>query len=357
MTDKDPKDMTVSELLRYCYSRKAPSSCFMCQKVFNIEECEEHFCHDVFEALADKIDAELAQARKSGFDDFKLADWYYSADANGWPKPRDDESLHEYVDRCFFPRPRFEDGEPVQFGDEPLYLETIDEIDFYQDGTVTIGHDGNTFEVDPGEGVKRPAPEVLGADGLPLNEDDTVYGTGRERHRYTVQVPYSINEEVGKRFCVQCYDHDEGNITWCDPSMLTHERPVLGADGKPIKVGETVYRLTDGTAWKVTKLHHSEPRISVVSVGGKGVTAGGWFLASEYTHTPPDTQERIDEDARNDGIAYWDCLESSCDECPARINGKTPAERYGTPGDCDRAMILDLLRRQREYDKRTGGDA
>lgn len=77
----------------------------------------------------------------------------------------------------------------------------------------------------PGERVKRRAPEVLGADGLPLDEDDTVYGTVREQHRYTVQVPYSINEAVGQRFCVQCYDHDEGNITWCDPSMLTHTPP------------------------------------------------------------------------------------------------------------------------------------
>lgn len=73
--------------------------------------------------------------------------------------------------------------------------------------------------------VKRPAPKVLDADGVEIKEDDTMFGTGREQHRYTVQSPYSINKEVGERFCVRCYDHDEGNIVWCDPSMLTHREP------------------------------------------------------------------------------------------------------------------------------------
>lgn len=252
MTDRDPKDMTASEMLRYCYSRKAPSSCFMCHKVFNIEECEEHFCHDVFEALADKIDAELAEARELSLR--QGAELW--AKANGWPDFKDGEDFGAWLDRCALMRPR--------------------------------------------------------------------------------------------------YDHDEGNITWCDPSMLTHERPVLGADGKPIVVGETVYSVKRGTAFTVTAVYSASNVNVLVANDDNG---SFWSSGNYFTHTPPDTQERIDEEARNDGIAYWDCLESSCDECPARINGKTPAERYGTPGDCDRAMILDLLRRQRELDKRTGGDA
>lgn len=200
---------------------------------FSSSDAARSMC-DLFGRLADKIDIELAEARKSGFDDFKLADWYYSADANGWPKPRDDESLHEYVDRCFIPRPRFEDGEPVQSSD----IEEIGALAtcrVYMDGSWEFDPDKYEDERNPkpwdvqsgakSDRIKRPAPEVLGADGLPLNEDDTVYGTGREQHRYTVQVPYSINEVIGQRFCVQCYDHDEGNITWCDPSMLTHTPP------------------------------------------------------------------------------------------------------------------------------------
>lgn len=353
MTDKDPKDMTVSELLRKAGNGYEGANGTVMMNLIDLMGLSRKIRHsECLYALADKIDAELAKARKSGFDDFKLADWYYSADANGWPKPRDDESLHEYVDRCFIPRPRFEDGEPVQSSD----IEEIGALAtcrVYMDGSWEFDPDKYEDERNPkpwdvqsgakSDRIKRPAPEVLGADGLPLNEDDTVYGTGREQHRYTVQVPYSINEVIGQRFCVQCYDHDEGDITWCDPSMLTHERPVLGADGKPIVVGETVYELSDGTAWQVTELHRSEPRISVVSVGDNGVTRGGWFLASEYTHTPPETQERIDDDATMPPAEY--CAVRGIDL------GDDPDRATATE-----AMVRDLLRRQRELDKRTGGE-
>ena len=235
MTDKDPKDMTVSELLRKAGNGYEGANGTVMMNLIDLMGLSRKIRHsECLYALADKIDAELAKARKSGFDDFKWADWYYSADANGWPKPRDDESLHEYVDRCFIPRPRFEDGEPVQSSD----IEEIGALAtcrVYMDGSWEFDPDKYEDERNPkpwdvqsgakSDRIKRPAPEVLGADGLPLNEDDTVYGTGREQHRYTVQVPYSINEVIGQRFCVQCYDHDEGNITWCDPSMLTHTPP------------------------------------------------------------------------------------------------------------------------------------
>lgn len=341
MTDKDPKDMTVSELLREADS----DPCSMCHLVMTEDEpCATTGCASWAYRLADKIDAELSQARELSLR--QGAELW--AKANGWPDFRDSEDFGAWLERCFIPRPRFEDGETVQVGDKVMHPTTGKTCTVYCintfDDSICIGFVGDHLAVDlrGGDRLKRPAPEVLGADGLPLNEDDTVYGTGREQHRYTVQVPYSINEEVGKRFCVQCYDHDEGNITWCDPSMLTHERPVLGADGKPIVVGETVYRLSDGTAWKVTKLHHSEHRISVVSVGGKGVTAGGWFLASEYTHTPPDTQQKIDDDATMPPAEY--CAVRGIDL------GDDPDRETATE-----AMVRDLLRRQRELDKRTGG--
>lgn len=235
MTDKDPKDMTVSELLRKAGNGYEGANGTVMMNLIDLMGLSRKIRHsECLYALADKIDAELAKARKSGFDDFKLADWYYSADANGWPKPRDDESLHEYVDRCFIPRPRFEDGEPVQSSDTEE-IGALATCRVYMDGSWEFDPDKYEDERNPkpwdvqsgakSDRIKRPAPEVLGADGLPLNEDDTVYGTGREQHRYTVQVPYSINEVIGQRFCVQCYDHDEGNITWCDPSMLTHTPP------------------------------------------------------------------------------------------------------------------------------------
>lgn len=154
------------------------------------------------------------------------------------PDFREGEDFGAWLDRCTYKKPVDDCNEPVQFGDEIELHYLIGGADKgrFQEVTVNRGpvwmlsftgvdHERLYRYDSECDILKRPAPEVLGADGLPLNEDDTVYGTGREQHRYTVQVPYSINDEVGERFCVQCYDHDEGNVVWCDPSMLTHTPP------------------------------------------------------------------------------------------------------------------------------------
>lgn len=62
-----------------------------------------------------------------------------------------------------------------------------------------------------------------------------------------------------------------------------------------------------------------------------------------------DSQEAIDADAALGGVDYWGCRGERCDECPAKEGGDTPAKRYGVRG-CERAQLLDLLRRQRELD-------
>lgn len=78
--------------------------------------------------------------------------------------------------------PRFEDGEPVKFGD--LYLNAqgnrseIQYIGFRPDGfKVNRGQKRNEWKA-YGEPVKRPDPEVLDADGVPIKVGDTVYSNG-----------------------------------------------------------------------------------------------------------------------------------------------------------------------------------
>lgn len=302
MTDKDPKDMTVSEQLRWAANGEPYNGIdeniwtYPTGKIRALEEAvtgEWPSDNEIFSIVADKIDAELAQAR-----DLSLrrgAELW--AKANGWPDFRDGEDFGAWLDRCAFAKPIDDCGEPVRFGEHYGNMEQwLYSVSFCGRHAVLCGSAGEEMRVERGERVKRRVPEVLGADGLPLDEDDTVYGMGREQHRYTVQVPYSINEVIGQRFCVQCYDHDEGNITWCDPSMLTH--------------------------------------------------------------TPPDTQQRIDEDALKSCIQYWGCNDLSCGKCPALIDGKKPVEFYELDpihDSCHEAQRLDLLRRQRELDKRTGG--
>ena len=268
MTDKDHEDMTASELLR-----SGNSICGLCMMLTD-GDCMNHGCLDIFTTLANKIDAEIVKSYSEKLNTCAMR-W---AKANGWPDFKDGEDFGAWLNRCALKLPCDKDGEPWHIDDRvcPSNTGETTVVGYIFDKETCYlklrwcGEDGRANDL--ASMCKRPAPEVLGADGKPLNEDDTVYGTGREQHRYTVQVPYSINEAVGQRFCVQCYDHDEGNITWCDPSMLTH--------------------------------------------------------------TPPDTQQKIDEYCAVRGIDL----------------GDDPDRATATE-----AMVLDLLRRQRRLDKRKGG--
>ncbi len=287
MTDKDPKDMTAAELLREADS----NPCSMCHLVMTGDEsCATTGCASWAYRLADKIDAELAQARELSL----RAGAELWAKANGWPDFSDGEDFGAWLYRCFIPRPRFEDGEPVHIGDKaehPYTGETctIDCINTFDDSYCLGFVDERSASLLDRERVKRPAPEALGADGLPVKSGDEVWtlsGTG----------PHAVD------------------TVYTDiPTPDGRDRPWANIDN-------------DGT----------------------------WAYVESLTHTPPDTQERIDADARKDQFEYWQCRECECDECPAEIEGMSPKKRYGC-NDCCSAMALDLLRRQRELDKRNGG--
>lgn len=284
----DPKDMTAGELLRWAangepYNNGTDENNWM-HPVWKIGALIEAVTgewpseHRVLNSLADKIDAEIEAARCTLFKD--LID--SSIELHGYPSRREDEPFVRWLERCWLPRPRFEDEEPVQFGDETAHLEEVDEIAFCRDGSVTIGHNGSTFEVC--NHVERPAPDVLGADGLPIVEGDVVYELGRD-DALTV---YDVNAQ---------YIHAKKE---------------------------------NGAAWN--------------------------NLTAEYlTHTPPDTQERIDEDAQKSTLEYWGCRDASCECCPAETDGKTPRGRFDAR-NCQQAQLLDLLRRQRELDACKGGE-
>lgn len=79
--------------------------------------------------------------------------------------------------------PRFEDGEPVWFGDEVDGLGgEIVEVYITENETAIWNSSANHMHLRPGERVKRPAPKVLDADGVEINVGDTVYDAKGEEH-------------------------------------------------------------------------------------------------------------------------------------------------------------------------------
>lgn len=296
MTDKDPKDMTASELLRWAANSEpyngvdGNSWTYPTGKIKALVEDvtgEWPNDHETFSILANKIDTELSEARKDAIRESKKPMWWFrSAIEHGedWPEPRDGEKFRDYLHRCFLPRPRFEDGEPVQSSD----MEEIGAFATYRvymDGNWEFEPDKYEDETSPklwdvqfgakSERVKRPAPEVLGADGLPIVEGDTVYDIDSE---------------------------------WIDTPL-----EVLSVESPSVKVS-----LPSGKGWTM-------------------------FRADRLTHTPPETQERIDDDATMPPREYYN----------AHIG-----HDVGLKDDAEvtEAMVRDLLRRQRELDKRKGGE-
>lgn len=93
------------------------------------------------------------------------------------------ESLAGEIEKYYIPRPRFEDGEPVQFGD---YVDgcngPVDSFLIYEDGSGTVyGEADLPYKVDDGAVThidkphKRPKPNVLDADGVEIKVGDTVW--------------------------------------------------------------------------------------------------------------------------------------------------------------------------------------
>lgn len=92
---------------------------------------------------------------------------------------REDDDIATWLDRWYLPRPVFEDGEPVQFGDEFVEPngseQTLNVLSYTEDGIDYVSLNGyGRRPID--EPVKRPAPKVLDADGVPIEVGDTVWG-------------------------------------------------------------------------------------------------------------------------------------------------------------------------------------
>lgn len=141
--------------------------------------------------------------------------------------------------------PRFEDGGLVRIGDE-LEFEgktmLVCDATFYADGWALWcdreDMSGRLYGK-YGERVKRPAPEVLDADGVPIKVGDVVYFVGGAGVRYAVK---DIGFEPGGAF-VDIIDEKVRGSLMVDPEKLTHERPdswrLWGDDlDMAVKVGE-----------------------------------------------------------------------------------------------------------------------
>lgn len=172
--------------------------------------------------------------KREGFYPSSLMDVELTSESDLDPKLVDFEAFRKLageIERYYIPRPRFEDGEPVQFGDVALVCDDIGdvvEMVFY-DGScqqVRIAFEGDSsathYMCIDGEFVKRPAPKVLDADGVPIEVGDWVYTEAVLRRKVA---------KVGTERCLGMEDWDGspwvmfGNGSWMHAHDITHREP------------------------------------------------------------------------------------------------------------------------------------
>lgn len=194
--------------------------------------------------------------------------------------------------------PVFEDGKPVRVGDE--VVDEAEELVFrvseiaFSDGYGTClryedQRDGNSYNfidgLEPGERVKRSAPKVLDADGVEIRVGDAVWPKYPSADR-NAQVKRA--EVVGiqakyERVDVRTvYATGLSFLEQVDADRLTHRAPVLAADGKPLREGETVWNVKTGERYVVGAFAGGCINVS----DGRG--GGLQLLPSQLTHERPE---------------------------------------------------------------------
>lgn len=199
------------------------------------------------------------------------------------------ETLEKWLGRCYLPVPRYTDGEPVSVGSVSEY------------GTVAMVEVRLT---DGGWGNWTLYTE---------EQADPVEGT--------------LSERVPRGLLVEGKPVREGDALWFDTERVI----VTDVDG----LSDTIFTdyLTEDTEGEWFPYPFESADLS-------------WERPEE-----PDTIERIRADAVKNFDKYWGCEGVCCSDCPAKVDGKKPYERYGTEV-CGTAMLKDVVRRTEEVCKR-----
>ena len=145
-----------------------------------------------------------------------------------------------------------------------------------------------------------PAPKVLDADGVEIRVGDTIWDV-EDGTKYEVckVVGHAVTMTNGGYY--SC-----GFPRYC-PSNLTHRAPVLAADGKPLREGETVWDTKGNGPYVIRKI---EPD-GVIRIDGNDLD----YFGADFVHERPDSWERLEEDASKNPFDYCKGVGHRLDTC------------------------------------------
>lgn len=195
--------------------------------------------------------------------------------------------------------PRFEDGEPLRVGDEVCgggRAFIVDHVVLFSNGESTVcaeadmdsGKVRDYARVRPSYRLKRPAPKVLDADGAEIREKCDVWWIceGDERGVHAERLR---DETIGPNGLIECSPYNGGTWVYLEPSELYVNEPVIAADGRPLREGETVYEAEGtGHAYKVVGIrvgdYDRDPLTPTVVTCDEGDGTSEHFLPGQLTH-------------------------------------------------------------------------
>lgn len=158
-----------------------------------------------------------------------------------------------------------------------------------------LGHRVSDLTNENAELLRRVS--VLAADGEPLEVGQTVWGVddGRE---------WTVSEIINGTVSLSNEDgiFHEYSAAWVPSEQLTHQRPVLDADGVPIREGDTVWKEGTVLAIPMTVVEVSRDTVRCEYAWTDGKVYRPCCSPDTLTHTKPepiDTWQRIEEDALN----------------------------------------------------------
>lgn len=224
--------------------------------------------------------------------------------------------------------PKYEDGSYVQLGDS--YIDTdgdeneVMAIEFNDRCTDLVGLEGFHTGFDTlGERVKRPAPKVLDADGVEIHVGDTVYDTELANgDKFTVE---NIDKNGDVRARGDKYILTKSHVAF------THRAPVLAADGRPLREGETVWDGKRNGPYTIKKIEDD----GIIRIDLNDLD----YFASEFFSERPDSWERLERDAEKSICDYFGSSSSPGSLCEDGCPG------LNSPMSCGVLMKLDLIRR------------